>query len=1153
MIGCPPTEDLEQLLADQLTPEKEAVLEAHVSQCAACQHWLDERTAPAADDAGDGTPLPASLLSQVNSHAPGREESLPPLTIVDVTREKPSAAEPPLPGYKILGCLGRGGAGVVYRAMHVGLGRIVALKRIQEEGEPSPEQRERFRREAGALAKLRHPNIVQVYDVGEHAGRPYLAMEFVEGGSLAARTSGTPQRSETAALIVEGLARGVHHAHQRGLIHRDLKPANVLLHWVDEVPDRPSCEGCTPKITDFGLVKDLNQGSWLTETRDILGTPSYMAPEQAQGSGNAVGPLVDVWALGAVLYELLTCRPPFVGESVLDTLLQVRFNEPVRPARLQPKVPRPLETICLKCLEKEPINRYVSAAALADDLRRHLDGRPIHAQPPSVASRVWRWCRRNPGVAGLSAAVFLLLLLVLSREAILRAAAETRAREAVAARGRANQLAESESNLRRDAEQRSLHLTLEKAWSLPEQGQIAEGMLWLVRCLEIAPADDVDLQQAIRANLAAWNGRIHPLRQLLLQGGPITALASSPAGKRLASSTERSVRLFDLVTGEPIGAPLAHEAPVQSLAFSSDGTRLVAATITPAIYTWDMASGEMSGAPLRNPDWVGTSDWRYPAVVLSSDGAHALVKGKNDTAQLWETSTGKSVGRPLPVPFYALTFSADGLRFVAGSGSTAQVWDLSSEHHVGKPLVHSASIDTVHLNRNGSKVVVGGEDITARLWDVARGEPFGASLRHQESVLVARFSPGGSQVVTGGLDRMARLWDAATGEPTGPPIRHLDAVDRAAFSPDGRILATGSRDGLINIHEVSRRQPHVEPLKQRQALLAVGFSPKGGRAVTACWDGTAQEWDLATHKPVGGPLGEYKNLCPVTVYSPDGSRILTARWDGTAQQWDAVTRQPVGPAMHHEDAILAAAYSPDGSKILTGSQDKTAQLWEAATGRSIGKPLPHTHSVHAVAFHPDGDLLLTGSYDRTACVWDAHTQQRIEPPFPHTARVSDVAFSPDGSKVLTATQDGVAQLWDLGRKPVGQPMRHAVTIRRAAFSPDGQRIVTASHDGTARIWDVATQRSLGTPLTHAAGVKAVAFSPDGQHILTGDADGRAWLWDAPPPCLAGDPEQLKLWVQVVTGQELREDGQVQQLDFSAWHQRRQRLFETIIPAARLVR
>jgi serine/threonine protein kinase len=582
MNGCPPAEDLEQLLADQLSPEMEAALEAHVGQCAACQRWLDKRTDPMATrpggmigtvgapgDAGEGTPLPASLLKQIDSSAASRETPAPPLTVVDVARKNPFMAEAAVPGYEILGCLGSGGAGVVFRAMHLGLGRVVALKRIQEQGEPSLEQRERFRREAGALAKLHHPNIVQVYDVGEYADRPYLAMEFVEGGSLAARTSGTPQRSETAALIVEALARGVDHAHQRGLIHRDLKPANVLLHWLDEVPDRPSCEGCIPKVTDFGLVKDLNQGPGLTQTRDILGTPSYMAPEQAQGSGSAVGPLVDVWALGAILYELLTCRPPFNGESVLDTLLQVRFNEPVRPARLQPKVPRALETICLKCLEKEPAKRYASAAALADDLRRHLDGRPIQAQPPSVFSRVW----------------------------------------------------------------------------------------------------------------------------------------------------------------------------------------------------------------------------------------------------------------------------------------------------------------------------------------------------------------------------------------------------------------------------------------------------------------------------------------------------------------------------------------------------------------------------------------------------DARTLRRIGPPFPHTRRVSDVAFSPDGSMVLTATQDGIARLWDLAsRKPVGEPMRHAATIRRAAFSPDSRRIVTASHDGTARIWDVATGRSLGMPLRHAAAVKAVAFSPDGRHILTGDADGLAWLWDAPPAALAGNPEQLKLWVQVITGQELaEEDDQVHLLDFSTWDRRRQRLFELGFP------
>jgi tetratricopeptide (TPR) repeat protein len=276
----------------------------------------------------------------------------------------------------------------------------------------------RFLAEAEAVAQLQHPNIVQVFETGQHRGQPYFTMEFVAGGSLSARLDGAPLSPAQVAPLLEPLARAVHYAHQMGIVHRDLKPANVLLAGnvlggvlkEEGTPPRTFPAGSAPKITDFGLAKRVEGGTSLTQAGVILGTPSYMAPEQARGRAAEVGPHSDTWALGAILYECLTGRPPFHGPTSTDTILQVIHKEPVPPRRLQPGVPRDLETICLKCLNKEPSQRYASAEALADDLRRFQAGTPVHARPLGLPGRGWRWCRRNPVVAGLAALTALVFL-----------------------------------------------------------------------------------------------------------------------------------------------------------------------------------------------------------------------------------------------------------------------------------------------------------------------------------------------------------------------------------------------------------------------------------------------------------------------------------------------------------------------------------------------------------------------------------------------------------------------------------------------------------------------------------------------------------------------------------------------------------------------
>jgi serine/threonine protein kinase len=472
MTCCPSHEQFSDLLADALSTAERDTLARHVEGCASCQDKLARLTGIPEIESWRRAEQPAQG-SEAEERMVRRLKQVPPSSAAPRPEQadgpagdSPQAAgpiaavidsEPPaVPGFEILGELGRGGMGIVYRARQVALQRTVALKMVLNGAHAGPKELARFRAEAGVIARLQHPNIVQIYDVGEAAGRPYFALEFVGGGSLIQYLHGKPQPIRPAALMVETLARAVHTAHANGVVHRDLKPANILL--------VPTTQGSTigpensqnadartaergvmnaiPKITDFGVAKCVageGEAPGLrspTVTGELLGTPQYMAPEQAAIPRQPVGPAADVYALGAILYELLTGRPPFTGETTLATVLQVLHSEPVSVSSLQPNVPRDLETICLKCLRKEPRKRYGSALELAEDLQSFLRNQPIRARPIGPMERLWCWVRRRPLPAGLLAGgllaplVALIVLSLLSARLVRSSALESAAQQA---------------------------------------------------------------------------------------------------------------------------------------------------------------------------------------------------------------------------------------------------------------------------------------------------------------------------------------------------------------------------------------------------------------------------------------------------------------------------------------------------------------------------------------------------------------------------------------------------------------------------------------------------------------------------------------------------------------------------------------------------
>ena len=622
--------------------------------------------------------------------------TVPPFDQLQSPHDQPTAAvlgqDPPAtPGaseptriryfgdYEIIREIARGGMGVVFEARQASLNRKVALKMILAGQLADEDAVRRFYIEAEAAANLDHPGIVPIYEVGQHEGQHYFSMGFVEGQSLSQRVANGPLPSREAAALMVKVAEAIEYAHQRGVIHRDLKPANILL-------DRAG----NPRVTDFGLAKKVQGDSGLTGSGQIMGTPSYMPPEQAGGKRGDVGPAADVYALGATLYALVTGRPPFQAATAMETVLQVLSDEPVPPRRLNPSVPRDLETSILKCLEKEPVKRYASASALAEDLRRYLAGEPILARPVGPPERAWRWCRRNPivaGAVGLVAAalvvVAVLSLLYADRQTRLATSESLRADERTRHGAEQARAAASLREALSQSNRRLAVLNFERGQTAFENGQIGPGLLWMVESWRSAvAAGDPGWHHAARANLAAWQSHDIAVKAVLSHQDAVTSAAFSPDGKAVVTGgQDNTARLWDAATGKPIGSALTHQGWVRAVAFSPDGKAVLTGSIDKTARLWDAATGQPIGPPLAHQGAVYS-------VAFSPDGKTVLTGSYDKTARLWDAATGQPVGPPLAHHelVYAVAFSPDGKAVLTGSyDRTARLWDAVTGQPIGPP------------------------------------------------------------------------------------------------------------------------------------------------------------------------------------------------------------------------------------------------------------------------------------------------------------------------------------------------------------------------------------------------------------------------------------------------------------------------------------
>jgi WD40 repeat protein/predicted Ser/Thr protein kinase len=1112
-------------------PGREEFLARHPDLADELRAFLDDRDrfAHAAGRLGGPALSPAKALTLASPAGPA-------------AGAPPGGAGRSFGDYELLEELGRGGMGVVYKARQVSLNRTVALKMIlvgQLADEPDVQ---RFLCEARTAAGLQHPGIVAIHEVGAHDGRHYFSMDYVEGRSLADLVRDHPLPPAQAARYVRHIAEAVHHAHQQGVLHRDLKPSNVLIDGSDQ-----------PHVTDFGLAKRLGEDAGLTATGAVVGTPSYMPPEQASGKRAPLGPAADVYALGAVLYELVVGRPPFTAATPMDTLLQVLGEEPVPPRRLQPKLPRDLETICLKCLQKEPKKRYPTALALAEDLGRFLAGKPIQARPVGRAERVVKWVRRRPVVAGLLAAVLAVAVLGFGLVTWQWRATVTarQATEKQLDRTEMARYASQVSEARHAIEDRELaqarNLLDDCRWDL-------RGWEWRYLRRQCRPGRELSrsrrvggwgytrgyvlcwspdgrhLAGATDGGVMVWDAHGEYIRSTGRKPEDITSLALSPDGIRLAcGGAHGSLTVRDWQTDELILTLKGHAGPVNGVCFSPDGRRLASASFDKTVTVWDAHSGQELLSLQGHTDSVS-------GVCFSPDGQR-LATASGETVKVWDAQTGREVlslrGHTLQVK--DVSFSPDGTRLASATewdlrnnndrSGEVKVWDARTGQET---LAIPGAGGCLAFSPDGQRLASTDTDGRPKVWDVRTGQQLlsGEELFPQfvDRVTGVAFSPDGQRLAS--LDRDGvKVWDARTNQHALSLQGHADAVVRVAFSPDGERLAGASKEAV----KVWDARTGEETLSLPEAGAWLAFSPDGQRLAGAAADGRVQVWDVRTGQQmlsVGELFPGVRPDVTSVAFSPDGQRLACfvklyesdSDWSYQEQVWDLRTGQEASSKVlaTSQRGLGSAAFTPDGRLVAYVDTSARAEglpptgivVWDLQAGRirtlKANIPISNGHPDASLAFSPDGRRLASFSPDGTVKVWEwqtgqeAITLQKVAGPrIPPHHPIASVAFSPDGRRLAGAgwsdrDKKGEVRVWDLQTGlAVLSLQQGAKDVTDVAFSPDGRRLASVSGK-EIKVWDA--QPDPGPFVVDARGlwtdVERFGFSPDSQRIVVKDPSGQ---------------------------------------------------------------
>jgi WD40 repeat protein len=979
--------------------------------------------------------------------------------------------------YELLSELGRGGMGIVYRARQLTLNRQVAVKLIAPERLNSPKAVERFHAEAETTANLDHPNIVPIYETGEVEGRHFFSMKLIEGRTLTHQItvdgvvegSGRDGYGAMATLLAK-VADAVHYAHQRGVLHRDLKPGNILIDDTGE-----------PHVTDFGLAKYFELERNLSLSGEVLGTPAYMAPEQAMGKARSTTG-ADIYSLGVILYEMLTGTAPFRGETSMEILESVLHEEPTSPRFLTPGVPQDLETIALRCLEKEPAKRYVSAHAVAEDLRRFLSGVPILARPVTPLERIWRWRQRNAALASALMAVALACVAGLAgvfwqwHRATLNAK-ESRQKELAA---RANLYAAdinlvgqalAGENLRQALDLLHRHVPIpgepdlrgfewrffwhqsrsEELFSLPGHQRSAI-------CAAFSPDGQILITGGFDRNALVWNLNSRRLLMSLPHPDQVQSVSFSKGRNVFATGCDSKVQLWDARTYQPLRTL---DQAAGKVSFSPDGNYLIT-TSPKGLMLWKTGEWNVvktlaySGLQKMTPDGVGFG------IAFSPDSSRiALVA--NDGIKLFNVPDLEVIdmlSERMP-RLQFLAFAPDGRTLAASTrGHVIKIWDLGTRREV-------------------------------RSWQ-----------GHSDSVFAGEFSPDGNALATCSADQTLKLWNASTGELIRTFKGHADELWDVVFSPDGKLLASVGKDGAVKIWDAEKKPRRDSVLHDVDPL---GFSSEGhlmaiasNRALAAYDPDSGRQ--LSSQSFLGlGPRRQFQSFLG-NLFSDGRTAVLFDPGEKKLEIWDLRRGRTLCAV---ESVNRHASFAASAQLLATATTSNTVTVWQMPTGL---RKWTLTNSTPPFALSPDGRILATGDQsDQSFRLWslDDNAARQMMVVRGDDEHQGSLTFSPDGRILAVGTWEGVVRLLEM---PAGRQTAVLVGHKRAvtslAFSPDGRTLATVSDDSSVRLWHVPTQREVAKfqELGDNMGDFSLSFSPDGRALAaerTRSDQDITRLWFAP--------------------------------------------------------